>query len=53
MYSNITKEAFDQKINELKARIAGQFIPPADYADAYNELREELKQCPVDAKKEP
>lgn len=47
-----TKQEYEEAKRRLLARIAGQFIPPADYADAYNELREELKQCPVDAKKE-
>ena len=43
------------KADKLRAllRAAGKFVPPSGYEAAYNELREELKQCPVDAKKEP
>jgi len=48
-----SKQEYDEAKARLLARIAGQFVPPSGYETAYNELREELKQCPVDAKKEP
>ena len=48
-----TKQEYEDAKRRLLAQIAGRFEPPAAYADAYNELREELKRCPADAKKEP
>ena len=48
-----TKQEYEEAKRRLLARIAGQFVPPFGYEYAYNELREELKQCPADAKKEP
>jgi len=47
-----TKEEYEEAKRRLLAIIAGQFVPPSGYECAYNELREELKQCPADAKKE-
>jgi len=44
---------FEDAKARLLARIAGRFEPPSGYEYAYNELKEELRQCPVDAKKEP
>lgn len=48
-----TEQEYEEAKRRLLARIAGRFEPPVDYADVYNELNEELKQWPVDAKKEP
>jgi hypothetical protein len=48
-----TKQEYKDAKRRLLARIAGQFVPPSGYECAYNELREELKQCPVDARNQP
>jgi len=48
-----TKQEYEEAKARLLARIAGQFVPPSGYEYAYNELLEELRQCPADAKKEP
>jgi len=47
-----TKQEYEEAKRRLLARIVGRFEPPTGYEDAYNELREELMECPVDAKKE-
>lgn len=36
----------------LLAMVAGRFLPPPGFEEAYNELNEELKQCPATAKKQ-
>lgn len=47
-----TKHEIEEAKRRLLAQISGRFEPPVGYEVAYNELREELRQCPADAKKE-
>lgn len=45
-----TEKEYQAAKARLLAMIAGRFLPPIGYEEAYNELNEELKRCPADAK---
>ncbi|MPM86749.1 hypothetical protein SDC9_133840 [bioreactor metagenome] len=45
-----TEKEYHAAKARLLAMIAGRFLPPIGYEEAYHELNEELKQCPADAK---